>query len=752
MHLYLKSVRNHSSKMMLAIMIFDIRTLNMNAMKKICQILLFMFATGNFSVAQTQIIHHELKVNVSVGIASIDVIDSIRIPANYLKEHDTLEFNLNANFAVKSLNPSCKISEIKEKIADTSGDVKSRRYIVLFSKANSNSFVLPLHYSGKVTGKIKTGAAEYARGFSETSGIISNDGIYLANSTIWVPEVNEDLFTFNLTATIDSAWGIVSQGTRTKNEVIKNKKVVRYESPDPTDEVYLIAAKWTEYSKESENIKIQAVLRSPDTALANRYINATVGYLALYNKLIGPYPYTKFTVVENFWETGYGMPSFTLLGSQVIRFPFILTSSYPHELLHNYWGNSVYVNGDKGNWCEGLTAYMADHLIKEQAGQGNEYRRTTLQKFTDFVNETNDFPITQFTSRHNAAEEAIGYGKTLMVYEMLRYDFGDELFKKAFAKFYHDNKFKKASFDDIEKSFEEVTGQNLKPFFDQWLLRKGAPTLQLSNVNVSSENKQYKLVFTLSQVQKEEPFDLKVPVVIYLEGEENVTVKDFVFTKREESFTLTFDKRPVRIDVDPQFNVFRRLDKEEVPTSISQILGAKEAVMILPKSSLFLKEYSDLAEQWKQTQNAQGNELEIKFDSDLQELPDKPSWIVGFENKFAPETGVFDNYKDFLSKETLQEVDTLKKTGGLVYVFKNAKNKQITNGFLASNNQKMIEGIKRKVTHYSKYSYLGFEGNEADNKLKGEFPTLTSPLSFYIKYESKILQTKGKLKPRKALM
>ena len=38
------------------------------------------------------------------------------------------------------------------------------------------------------------------------------------------------------------------------------------------------------------------------------------------------------------------MPSFTLLGPQIIRFPFILTSSYPHEILHNWWGNSVFVD------------------------------------------------------------------------------------------------------------------------------------------------------------------------------------------------------------------------------------------------------------------------------------------------------------------------------------------------------------------------------------------------------------------------
>ena len=105
----------------------------------------------------------------------------------------------------------------------------------------------------------------------------------------------------------------------------------------------------------------------------------------MYRGLIGPYPYTKFAMVENFWETGYGMPSFTLLGPSVLRFPFILTSSYPHEILHNWWGNSVFVDYASGNWCEGLTAYLADHLIQEQRGTGATYRRNTLQKYRDYV-------------------------------------------------------------------------------------------------------------------------------------------------------------------------------------------------------------------------------------------------------------------------------------------------------------------------------------------------------------------------------
>lgn len=720
-------------------------------MKNLFLILAFA-ATSCVSSPAQQLIHHDIRVTINIDAKSIEAVDSVKITTAFLKSvKDTLSFYLNADFTVKSLNAAYSIKEVKEPTTDASAAIKAKRYMINYTAANKKGFTIPLQYSGKVEGEIKTGAAEYARGFSETSGMICKDGIYMAGSTLWVPAFDDTVFTFNLTTTIDKEWGVISQGTRTKNDVVKDKKVIRYESPDPADEVYLIAAKWTEYNKHAGKILVQAVLRTPDSAMANKYLNATIDYLALYEKLIGPYPYTKFTLVENFWPTGYGMPSFTLLGENIIRFPFILTTSYPHELLHNYWGNSVYVNSNKGNWCEGLTAYMADHLMKEQQGQGGEYRRNTLQKFTDFVNESNDFPITKFRSRHNSAEEAIGYGKVSMLFDMLRYRFGDDVFRKAIAKFNKENKFRYASFDDIQKSFEEVTAKKLDNFFDQWLLRTGAPTLKLTNVTVTPKDNQFELSFTLSQLQKEDTFRLKVPVAIYVEGEDSVTMKDVKFSARTETFSFTFAKRPARIDVDPQFNVFRRLDRDEVPYTLSQLFGDKDAVIILPKNSPYLKEYTDLAEQWKQTQNVQKNKLEIVFDADLQELPAKAAWVIGFENKFATNLNVFANYTGYLSKESLDQAETLKKSGALVYVFPNPKNKNLTNGFLGSNNQAMIAALKTKITHYSKYSFLGFENDKAENKLKGEFPTVSSPLSYFIKYDGKVLQTTAKLKPRKAL-
>jgi len=52
-----------------------------------------------------------------------------------------------------------------------------------------------------------------------------------------------------------------------------------------------------------------------------------------------------------------------------VRLPFIRTTSLGHEVLHNWWGNGVYVDWERGNWCEGLTTFMADYAYKEEEGE-----------------------------------------------------------------------------------------------------------------------------------------------------------------------------------------------------------------------------------------------------------------------------------------------------------------------------------------------------------------------------------------------
>ncbi|MCW8996418.1 MAG: M1 family aminopeptidase [Psychromonas sp.] len=696
--------------------------------------------------AQDSYIHHEINAKVEPATSYIEVTDDITIPAS--KFGKDIIFTLNNVLSVTSQTPGIEIKMLQEgtnsedigmdrEESESSEGVLLNEYQLIYPQNHTGDLNFKLIYNGKIESPIKQSQENYARGFSESPGIISDIGIYLAGSTYWIPHFNEDLITFNLTSSMPLEWKTVSQGTRIKNEDTSGRHIDTWETPNPMEEVFLIAAKFTEYEYSVGAVTAMAFLRTPDKSLANKYLETTAQYLEMYRQLVGPYPYTKFALVENFWETGYGMPSFTLLGEQIIRFPFILHSSYPHELLHNWWGNSVYVDFKTGNWCEGLTAYLADHLISEQRGQGADYRRSTLQRFTSYVNSGNDFPLSKFRSRYDAPSEAIGYGKSLMMWHMLRQELGDENFVKGLQIFYRKNKFKFASFDDIRKSMEEASGKDLKAFFTQWVTRAGAPEIQLHDALVNSTDSGYTIEFTLSQIQEDEFFNLNIPVIIYSDSgfSKNILEMD----QKEEHYTLTVDAKPVRIDVDPEFDLFRRLNFNEIPPALSTALGSEKILIILSsaedKSVKVL--YDSLAQNWL---NEKPENYEVKYDKEITSLPsDKAVWIFGWNNKFK--NIVSNGLQDYNSALNENSVEIYNKSfveenNSFVVSVRNPQNPEAAIVWLTIGNNNAVPGLIRKLPHYGKYSYLVFEGEEPTNIEKGQWPVVNSPLT-------KILATVG---------
>jgi aminopeptidase N len=687
-------------------------------------------------------IQHNLFVKVDPANHYLTATDTITIPANQVKPE--MFFLLHGDLTVKSKSSNVIISLEESEITakdfgmdqedfEISSQIKQNKYKLRFENFKDSEMSFILGFEGKIHHPVQQLAEEYARGFSTSPGIISEEGVYLGGSTYWIPWFNDKLITFKMTVSVPDSWDIVSQGKRTLYKTDSNQRIVQWDSPEQMEEIFLIAAPFTVYTYSVGAVEAMAYLRTPDENLANKYLETTAQYLEMYRKLIGPYPFAKFALVENFWETGYGMPSFTLLGKQVIRFPFILHSSYPHELLHNWWGNSVYVDFDTGNWCEGLTAYMADHLIQEQRGQGDEYRRGTLQRYTDYVNVNNDFPLSKFLSRNNAATEAVGYGKSQMLWEMLREKVGDETFIKGFQTFNRENKFKRASFDDIRKSFESVSGLDLKPFFNQWVKRTGAPELKLSDITVNRHNQGYKLQFKLDQIQNGDAYDLDVPVAISFA--DNVVKQKFQMNQKSQTFEADFPERPLFISVDPQFNLFRRLHYNEIPPALSKVFGAEKVLIILPSQAAEpqLNIYKKMAETWS---DGQSDKIEIITDSDIKEIPDdKAVWVLGWENAFR-------NIVDAGTKDYDMVVDDKNVTFGKSVLDKNANSFIITSRhpknpnsvvvLLTIDREDAIAGLARKLPHYGKYSYLAFEGSEPTNVAKGQWPAVNSPLAAVI--------------------
>ncbi|HEY4221048.1 MAG TPA: M20/M25/M40 family metallo-hydrolase, partial [Myxococcota bacterium] len=521
-------------------------------------------------------------------------------------------------------------------------------------------------------------------------------------------------------------------------------------STTPADNIHLVAGPFHETKERKHGVDVLIWLRSEDTdqqQLAQRYLEVTGQYLAMYDDLIGPYPYAKFALVENFWETGYGMPSFTLLGPQVIRFPFILHTSWPHELLHNWWGNGVFVSPGAGNWSEGLTAYLSDQLDAEQNGKGDEYRRTTLQRYQDFVavDAKKDFPLTKFTARFSAASEAVGYGKWLMAVHMLRIKLGDDAFKGGLKKLWHDHRFERADFDDVRAAFQPGSATDLAPWFAAWTQRTGAPTVRWSDVrDVKDHTGAHHLEIAIAQTQADPAFPLDVPVVVTTRsgrGIRGVVAMDGSTKIARTSIALP--DAAARVDVDPFADTFRALLPGEAAPSLSRALGAQRVLFVMPT----LASVEERAA-WKRFMDAvcgDGAQCSAVDDKAVTAIPNNSAvWILGYGNDLraaavvsAARFGAHDDDRGFLAPGpwTFDRVKNERTDPGktsLVLALAHPRGGEEGAVFVGAHTAKAIDLLAKKIPHYGKYGYLAFAGDAVENSLKGTWEPDASPMTVFL--------------------
>ena len=677
-------------------------------------------------------LQHALVVSVDPDSHTIEVQDSITpgpdAPAR-------LEFALHPGLEPQVSESGVRLVELSrqqpEQTVPGEGAALVPRYFRVELAPGVTRFTL--RYRGQIMHALQQQGEEYARGFSETPGMIAPEGVFLSASSFWYPQFDQQLLSFDMDLQLPAGWRGMSQGERSAVHTAEGRVHEHWHCDAPQEEIYLVAGRFTEYRQSGDGVEALVLLREPDAALAQQYLDATQSYVKLYSALLGAYPYSKFALVENFWETGYGMPSFTLLGPKVIRFPFILHSSYPHEILHNWWGNGVYVDYASGNWAEGLTSYLADHLIKEQRGEAADYRRTTLQNYTDYVNTGKDFALTAFRSRRSASSEAVGYGKTMMLFHMLRRQLGDQRFIAGLRALYGQYRFQVVDFAAVEEVFSRVAQQPLADFFAQWVERQGAPLLRVSQAEVKPRGQGYALSLLIEQTQPGEAYQLQVPLAIQLEGQTDAWQTDVSLEQKRSLVDLELPARPLALDVDPEFDLFRRLHRAEIPPAISQAMGAEQVLIVLPSRApaALQAAYRALAEAW---QAGSPRQFAIISDAELDTLPpDRTVWLFGWENRFREHDagGALGAYAFADQGDSVRiEQTTLTRTAHAVVVMaRQPANPDQALGWLAADQPAALPGLGRKLPHYGRYSYLAFSGTAPENVLKGQWPVVDSPLS-----------------------
>lgn len=407
--------------------------------------------------------------------------------------------------------------------------------------------------------------------------VIDSRGIFLTST--WYPRLDA-LSIYRLKAVFPSGYVAVSEAERITEVEQRGGVAFIFEFEHPVDGINLVATDRYQVRQERFNgIDLLTYFFPEDQRLAKTYLDYAKKYIRLYEKLLLPFPFKRFAIVENFLPTGYSMPTYTLLGQDVVRLPFIVETSLGHEILHQWFGNQVYLSHRDGNWAEGLTTYLADHFYEEQKNEGWKYRKQILIDYGSYVREENDFPLRQFTHRVDFATRSIGYGKAAMVFHMLRQMEGVEPFFNALRRFIRQKQFQRASWGDLRSAFEQELGNELGWFFEQWLDQKGLPELYLSHVDLERTGSGPVLSFDL--FQKEPTYKLTVPVTVSYRsgGEKKASIE---LSRRQQSVRLELKQEPHKIIIDENYDVPRNLTEPESPAVIANLLGSDKIIVVRP--------------------------------------------------------------------------------------------------------------------------------------------------------------------------
>jgi len=555
------------------------------------------------------------------------------------------------------------------------------------------------------------------------TGTISPRGTLLLGGAGWYPAIEGAVETVHLRVEAPAGISAVTAGRSIGVSTKDGKTVSRWQIDPPAERLALSAGRYVVSTSQADDIPTATYFLSEDQRLADTYLQATTEYIALYENQFGPYPFPKFAIVENFFPTGYGFPSYTLIGGRVLRMPFIVRTSLGHEIAHCWWGNGVRIDPSDGNWSEGLTSYVAEHLYQEMASPaaGREHRQQLLRNYATLVAPGEDFPLRQFSHRYNPLTKVIGYDKSAMIFHMLRQTVGDRAFQEGLRRLYATRLHRETNWKDIQTAFEYTAGSDLTWFFHQWLDRPGAPTLWLEAVQTTALSSKEHLVRGILR-QSPPFFQLQVPVTLSSSASEAIVT--VATDGPSTTFEITVSEVPTRLAADPESHVFRRLAPEEIPASINALKQKRPLLIVVPTGPV-----TPAQRQTAATLARALGRSEIAIVQEKNVDPDQLATndLVMMGVPAHP-----------LLKRTLEEKITLHPDGfdlnGQAYdagqdnffgVWPHPLSEDHTMAVLYGSATHQAR-IARKIPHYGRYSYLVFA--ETTNKVKGNWPTTVSPL------------------------
>ena len=311
------------------------------------------------------------------------------------------------------------------------------------------------------------------------------------------------------------------------------------------------------------------------------------------------YPYEKYAQVA-VWDFVYGGMEHTTITTQTdtVLFdkraenegPYVSDSLAAHELAHQWFGDLVTCKNWSDAWLNESFATYFDALFVEYDLGYDEFNYEMYRNLLSYIDEdtlryrrpivTNMFKYpSDIFDRHL-------YQKGSLILHMLRCQLGDELWWKVLNHYLKKFSHRTAETTDFITCVEEISGKNMRKFFDQWIYKEGHPELKA----IYSWNGK-ELSIRISQEQKNDLFSFPLEIeVTTRHGKQLFKEK---IDGKQHLFKYKLKSKPVMIRIDPEWKILKKMDfHRSLDMLIHQLkndgnpLGRIDAAIELGKRSL----------------------------------------------------------------------------------------------------------------------------------------------------------------------
>jgi hypothetical protein len=472
-------------------------------------------------------------------------------------------------------------------VYDDEGQITAHRHAIILAEP-VETMTLFIEYRGRLFQDV--GAGEVAGEIHNFSmeAHIAEEGIYLGGG-YWYPQPVADdeaepaLTDYTLIANPVPGFELVAGA---EHDPILSDETGRkaWRNPYPIEELVLVGGAHEVHRGIHNDITINLHLKPSQAQHAAGLMDAVRRNLDRYEPLIGPYPAGEFSIVDNFFSSGFAFSTFTLLSSPVIDMGKRSQTTHgyiDHEMLHCWWGNGIHVDPRDGDWCEALASYAANYygyVLDGDEEKARRKRRNYSHLLSRFKPDR-DKPLGTFGQKDGCGRGLV-YNKGAAVFDMLAQKIGQENFWAAMRRFTEEFMGRYATWDDIRRICEETSGIPLETFFHQWVRRGGAPTIMIERAAYNTADQ----MLTIAMSQGAEAFDLEIPIRInHGDGTKDITVW---LRESSDEVTVPVDVIPMTVEVDPDYHVFRKILLDQIiPTTAATRYG-RAFTCVLPAGKI----------------------------------------------------------------------------------------------------------------------------------------------------------------------